>query len=762
MKSTSMTPVNEIPPAPVEAADAAALAGSGSGALIEARGLNWFLQGPTTTYALGVTAEGHLVNRHWGGRLKAVDTAAWRPRLARPMLVHPAGTGPEVSLETVLAEYPAAGGGDFRTPAIEVEHADGARVLNPLYAGHRIIRGKPALSGLPATYVEDDAEAETLEIELVDETGGVRVFLLYTVFAEHDAIARSVRIRNCGDTPIRLLRVLSASVDLPEEACARWLHLAGAWAREAGVVEAAIRPGLQSVESRRGVSSHQHNPAFALLGPDAAEEQGEVWGFSLVYSGNFLAAVEREPYGLTRAQIGLNPAGFTWRLEPGGELQSPEAVLVFSDAGVGAMSRTYHRLFRTRLARGPYRDAARPVQFNNWAVTYFDFTETQLIGLAGQARRIGAELFVLDDGWFGRRDNDQSSLGDWIAHARKLPNGVRGLAEAVNREGLAFGLWLEPEMVSPDSDLHRAHPDWCLHVPGRERSLFRAQLVLDFSREDVREAMYARVAALLASAPIAHVKWDMNRYFTEVGSAGREPGRQAETAHRYVLGVYAFLERLTRDFPRVLWENCSSGGGRFDPGMLHYMPQTWTSDNSDAISRVSIQLGTSLFYPPSTIGAHITGMIPHQIRRQTPLRTRGLVAMTGAFGLQLNLPRLEAGELAEVVELVALKKRLDPLLRTGDLYRLKDFRRDPDAAWMFAAPDASEVFVVHVRGLVEANGPLRRLRLRGLAPDRCYRDEFTGAIFPGEMLLRHGLIIAGNTDFEAQAWHLRAMPPGPA
>lgn len=715
----------------------------------------WFLQTPGSTYALSITAEGFLQHWHWGARIEPTRLDELRPRLYRAFAPNVAGIpDATLSFDTLPAEYPFPGTGDFRVPAIEIEHADGTRALRLRYHAHRKIAGKPKLPGLPATYIESDCEAETLEIDLVDERDTLVVTLSYTVFADHDAIARSVRIVNQGPQPCRVLAASSASVDFGERAGWRWLHLSGAWARERSVVDTSLRAGLQSIESRRGTSSHQHNPFFAVLAPDAGEEHGEVFGFSLVYSGNFLARIELDQFDTARAQIGLNPSGFSWLLEPGATFQTPEAVLVFSSAGLGAMSRTYHRLYRTRLCRGHYRDQPRPILINNWEATYFDFDEARLVDLARRAHAIGVELFVLDDGWFGQRNDDRTSLGDWQANPQKLPHGIEGLAAAINREGLQFGLWLEPEMVSPDSDLYRQHPDWCLHIAGRGRSTGRHQLVLDFSRTEIVEATCAQLSALLRGAPIRYVKWDMNRHLTEVASAGRSPERQAETAHRHVLGLYALLEKLTAEFPEVLFEGCSGGGGRFDPGMLHYMPQIWTSDNSDAISRLFIQHGTSLVYPLSAMAAHISAVPNHQVGRTTPLETRGLVAMTGAFGLELDLARCTTEELDGLARHVAQNRAWRTLLATGELYRLKNPFHGPEAAWMVVSPDQSEALVFEVRILSAANGPLQRLRLRGLRPSAQYRETQSNRVYFGDVLMAHGVLFQDDHDFKARVLHL--------
>ena len=403
------------------------------------------------------------------------------------------------------------------------------------------------------------------------------------------------------------------------------------------------------MESTRGASSHQHNPFIALLRKDTTEDNGEVYGFNFVYSGNFLAQAEVDQFNNTRVTMGINPFDFSWKLDAGESFQTPEAVMVYSSEGLGDMSRTYHELYRTRLVRGTYRDKERPILVNNWEATYFDFNEEKILEIAKAGSELGIELFVLDDGWFGKRDDDRSSLGDWFVDHNKLPNGLGSLASNVKEMGLEFGLWFEPEMISVDSDLYREHPDWCLHVPGRSQSESRNQLVLDFSREDVCVEITKRVCDILASAPISYVKWDMNRHMTEIGSALLPADRQRETAHRYMLGLYKVMENITSSFPDVLFESCSGGGGRFDPGILYYMPQTWTSDNTDAVSRLKIQYGTSLVYPIVSMGAHVSAVPNHQVHRSTSMEMRGDVAMSGNLGYELDLTKL-SNEEKEIVK----------------------------------------------------------------------------------------------------------------
>jgi alpha-galactosidase len=664
--------------------------------------------------------------------------------------------------DPVALECPTAGGGDYRVPAIAVEHSDGSTVLDLGYVGHRVVRGKPAVTGLPATYVEDDDEAATLEVDLLDGPTGIAVTLSYTIFRDVPAVARSARIRNAGTVGLRLRCAMSASLDLPD---AHWdlVHLSGTWARERHVRVRRLELGRQSISSPRGSSGHQHNPFLALQRSNTAEEYGEAIGFSLVYSGNFLAEAEVEPFGTARVRVGIDPDTFAWILEPGDEFATPEAVIVYSDAGLGALSDAYHRLYRERLARGAWRDRPRPVLVNNWEGTYFDFTEERLLAVASVAADLGIELFVLDDGWFGRRDSDDSSLGDWFVDRRKLPNGIVGLARRVEALGLRFGLWIEPEMVSERSELFAAQPDWAIGVPGRARTEGRQQYVLDMSRPEIVDHLFAVLSDVLGAAPISYVKWDMNRYVTEPYSLALPPERQGEFFHRYILGVYALYERLTKAFPDILFESCAGGGGRFDPGLLAYAPQAWTSDQTDAIERLAIQWGTSLAYPLSSMGAHVSAVPNHQVGRITPLTTRAAVAFFGVFGYELDTTALTDDERRDVREQVAFYKTHREVLQRGRFVRLRSpFEGDGnDTAWMAISDDARRGIVGFYRVLSRAVPGPDRLRLRGLDRRLAYRvsawpagaDAMARAnegVRGGDELMQAGLLLVASRDEAAQ------------
>lgn len=618
--------------------------------------------------------------------------------------------------------YPTSGRGDYRVPALVAVASDGSTGSTLRYARHRIEPGKPALDGLPSTYIEAADEGETLEVTLVDADTGLEVDLRFTIFVDRPVIARSATIRNGGSHAIDLRTAMSLALDLPDS---DWImvSLAGAWAREAHVVERALGVGRSSIASTRGTSSAQHNPFLALRRPSTNETAGEALGFSLIYSGNFLAEVEVESLGTTRVRVGIEPDTFTWRLEPQATFVTPEAIVAWTASGLGDLSDAFHRLFRERLVRGPWRDRPRPVLLNSWEAAYFQFDADRLVEIAHAGSELGVELFVLDDGWFGRRDDDTSSLGDWVVHSGKLPDGLDGVVRRVTDLGMSFGLWIEPEMVNVDSDLFRAHPDWAIGIPGRPRTESRHQLVLDLGRPEIVDHLTEVLTELLGSAPIRYVKWDMNRNITEPFGVGLPPDRQGEFFHRYILGVYELYRRLTGTFPEILFESCASGGARFDPGMLAFAAQAWTSDDTDAIERLRIQWGTSLVYPLSSMGAHVSAVPNHQVGRLTPLATRAAVAFFGIFGYELDPTTLSGPERAEIAAQVAFYKRHRGLFQRGRLHRLDSpFEGDRDeVAWMVTADDGNHAIVGIYQILAEASPKARRVRLRGLDAAATYR-----------------------------------------
>ena len=690
------------------------------------------------SYIFRVYEDGKLLQLYYGAVVPERDYSYLVELQHRPMTTYRKEGDLRYSLEHVRQEFPEYGTTDFRHPAICLRQENGSRITDFVYVSHQIVDGKPALEGLPATYTETQTEAKTLILTLRDEVTEVEVQLFYTIFADWPVITRSSKVINQGRETCYLESLASLSLDLPD-ADYDWLQLSGAWARERHIKERSLQQGIQSIESTRGISSPHHNPFVALKRPETTEFSGPVLGTALVYSGNFLIQAEVDTYDVTRLQLGINPFGFEWKLAAGQSFTSPEALLVYSERGLNGMSQVFHQLFRRRLARGYWRERARPVLINNWEATYFDFSENQLLELAEKAQDVGVELFVLDDGWFGQRTNDRAGLGDWFVNPERLPKGLGSLAERIHGLGMQFGLWFEPEMVNKDSQLYRTHPDWLLAVPDRQPHHGRNQFVLDYSRPEVVDEIFERLSAVIEEAQLDYIKWDMNRPLTDVFSAAWPADQQGEIFHRYVLGVYDLYERLISWYPRLLFESCSSGGGRFDLGMLYYAPQAWTSDDSDAIERLKIQYGTSLLYPLSSMGAHVSIVPNHQTNRLTPLKTRGNVAFFGSFGYELDLNQLSPEELAEVREQIAFYKRHRDLIHNGTFYRLRSpFKGDGQTAWMLVSQDQNTALLGTFKALNQVNRSHQRLQLKGLAADKVYRLE--GRAYTGAELMRVGLV----------------------
>lgn len=712
------------------------------------------LDTPHTSYVMGLADGKWLGHIYYGPRLAGTDLL-WALQLeSRPCTPETLPAESATFFDCFPQEYPAANAGDFRECCLGVRTARGEVDCLPAYQGYTVFPGKPALEGLPATFGGAE-DCETLCIRLRDAETGIEAELLYTVFSSLDVITRSARITNIGSEPVLLERALSACLSLPYEG-QQLITLPGAWARERAVQRQELAIGEQGVFSARGISSAQAQPFLALVSQNATQEHGKVWGMHLVYSGSFLAKVQRDQYDRLRAVIGIHPQDFCWKLEPGAAFQTPEAVLVCSDAGLGGMTRTLHDLYRNHLLRGRWRNQPRPVLINNWEATYFSFDEEKLLRIARRAAELNIELFVLDDGWFGRRNDDTTSLGDWQVNRAKLPHGLDGLARQINALGLRFGLWMEPEMVSPDSDLYRAHPDWVIRTANHAPLLCRSQLVLDLSRPEVEEYVWGQLAATLRSANISYLKWDMNRPLTNLGSAALPADRQGELGHRYVLALYRLQQRLLDTFPELLLENCASGGGRFDPGMLFYSPQIWCSDDTDAIERLRIQEGTALLYPLSCIGAHVSDCPNHLLGRVTPFETRGIVAMAGTFGYELDITRISEAEQQAIPGQIARYHQFASLIQSGDYYRLSSAESGLDAQ-LVVSKDRSEALLTLVHVLNGANRHGRCLRLQGLEPSAIYAVQGTGTRYAGDALLQLGLPVKPAVrDFQAeQVWLVR-------
>ena len=647
------------------------------------------------------------------------------------------------SLGNVKQEYPAYGTTDQRRPALDIKQPNGNQITDFKYVSHKIYAGKRKLTGLPATYVEDESEATTLEINLYDELIQVTLCLQYTIFENSAALARSVKFSNDSDQKYQLKTALSLNLDLPD-ANYEWLQFSGAWGRERHLHKTPLRPGIQAINSARGASSHMQNPFVILKRPFTTEEQGEALGVSFVYSGNFLAQAEVDEYSVTRLQIGIDPFQFSWCLKPNETFQTPEAILAYTSEGLNQLSQTFQKLYTTRLARGYWRDKERPILINNWEATYFDFTEEKLLSIAKKAKELGIELFVLDDGWFGERTKETAGLGDWYVNRNRLKNGISGLSRKIHDLGMMFGLWFEPEMVNKDSDLYRKHPDYIIETPKRHASHGRKQYVLDFSRKEVVDNIYEQLVKILDEGEIDYIKWDMNRNITECYSIAYPSEQQGEIMHRYILGVYDLYERLIERYPKILFESCASGGGRFDAGMLYYAPQAWTSDDSDAIERLKIQYGTSFGYPQSMMGAHVSASPNEQLGRNTPLKIRGDVAFFGAFGYELDLDKLSSTELASIKKQIELMKKYRSIFQYGTFYRLKSPFEGNIVSWMVVSEDKSQAIVGYYKILNDVNCEYRRLCLPGLDADTLYNvQEELGSYlgnFTGDELANIGLV----------------------
>lgn len=719
------------------------------------------------SYIFKILKNGQLGHLYYGKRLRDIeDYGHLVEESRRDMAACPTEEDNYFSLESLMQEYPTYGNGDVRYGAYEIIWENGSNITEFEYRSHRIYAGKKPLKALPATYVEEEEEADTLEITLRDRQNDVKMILSYTIFRLYPALARSVRFVNDSAKKIALSSALTACVDFPDKDYVM-VDLAGAWARERHIRERKLDYGVQSIHSMRGCSSHQFNPFLALKRKNTDECTGEIYGFSFVYSGNFLAQVEVDNYDVTRVLMGIHPEGFCWELKSGESFQTPEVVMVYSDSGMNAMSQTYHSLYRTRLARGVWRDKVRPILINSWEAAYFDFNEKRILELARAASAIGVELFVLDDGWFGHRDDSTSSLGDWYPHQEKLPGGLKRLAEQIRDMGLDFGLWIEPEGVNRDSDLYREHPEWVLGEPGRTISQSRNQLLLDFSKKEVVDHIYGMLEKIFADVPVSYVKWDMNRNMAEVFSGGAGRSAQGMVRHKYILGVYELYERLTTRFPNILFESCASGGARFDPGILYYAPQGWASDNTDAMDRLKIQYGTSLVYPVSCIGSHVSAAPNHQTFRHTPLRTRANVAYFGTFGYEMDITKLTEEELEELRRQICFMKEHRSLIRQGNFYRLKSPFEGNETAWIVVSQDQTEALVGYYRLLQPVNGPLTRLKLQGVAENYLYSVNGEGAYF-GDELLQVGMITSdyaagvlkngmkGQGDYFSQIYYLKA------
>ena len=724
------------------------------------------LDTPNSSYCIFINERGYIGHAYYGSKIGQDDVSYLTRNKEYGFADNPVFREKSSFLDFFPQELPTDGLGDFRESALAVSDSQGHNAIELKYKSHTITKGTKALPGLPAVF-GDAGTSSTLEITATDDILGAEATLVYTIFEELDAIIRSVKIKNTGNSTLFIKKALSLALDIDDDNF-DVITLNGSWGRERHIDRHPIHMGKQGVCSNRGESSHQEHPFIALLDHKADWDSGRVYGINFIYSGNFIADVQKNQFNNVRAVMGINPENFCWKLEAGSEFDTPQAVLVYSEAGLNAMSRTFHDLYRDHLIRSPYKKSNRPILINNWEATYFDFDTDKLIAIAREASKDGIEMFVMDDGWFGHRSFDDSSLGDWTVNENKLKGGLKHLVDEVNKLGMKFGIWFEPEMISPDSDLYRAHPDWAIQIPGREPGMSRQQLVLDITRKEVEDHTYESVAKILRSANIEYVKWDMNRQLTDIGSAALPADQIGEFYHRYVLAVYRLQERLLTEFPKLLLENCSGGGARFDPGMFFYSPQIWCSDDTDAIERLAIQEGTSLIYPLSTMGAHVSVCPNHAIGRVTPFKTRGYVALSGTFGYELDITKLPPEERAMIPGQVALYKKYSDLVRNGDYSRIASYSENNEYdCWASISKDKSKALITFVQVLYRANYKTRFIKVKGLKSESQYRvtwpdekeKDFPAMELSGLTLANAGLPVRREWgDFRAQLIYIEEMP----
>ena len=697
------------------------------------------LQTKNTTYQMQVDRYGFLLHLYYGkktdGCMDYLLTYYDRGFSGNP---YDAGEDRTYSMDTLPQEFPCYGNGDFRSTAFAVENADGSMSCDLRYKSHKIFDGKYNLEGLPAVYASEE-EAQTLEILMEDPVTGVKVVLLYGVLPAQDIITRSVSVKNESSGKIYLNKIESASLDFLYGDY-ELLTFYGRHAMERNVQRVPVVHGTQKIGSVRGTSSHQYNPMMILAEKETTEDKGNCYAMSFVYSGCFQGEVLKDQLNQTRMMLGLQEEAFRYPLETGEMFQAPEVILSYSSEGMNRLSQNLHHCIRQHICRGKYKEEIRPILINSWEAAYFDFTGDTIYELAKAAKEVDIDMLVMDDGWFGKRDDDNSGLGDWFVNEKKLGGTLGNLIKRINDLGVKFGIWIEPEMVSEDSDLYRKHPDWALTVPGRNPVRSRNQLVLDFSRKEVVDEIYDQICKVLDQGNIEYVKWDMNRSLMDVySSVTRDQGR---VLHDYVLGLYDFLERLVQRYPNLLIEGCSGGGGRFDAGMMYYTPQIWCSDNTDAIDRLRIQYGTSFGYPVSVVGSHVSAVPNHQTGRKTPLHTRGVVAMSGTFGYELNLMKLSEEEKQEIREQIAEYKSYAPIIQNGLYYRLSDPTTEEICAWEFVHTDEKEqskVLLNIVMQVIHGNMTVNYVKLQGLEETAVYREEKSGKRYTGAALMYGGM-----------------------
>lgn len=714
----------------------------------------FFLNGKSYSYVMAVNGIGMLQHIYYGKKLSPSDAAFLWEAHGEAYAPHADDFNYDMRTDVMLSECGSYARGDFREPTVVIERADGARMSRFRYLSHRIVKGAIPLKEMPCARQAD----ETLVITLKDDFSETEIDLKYSLSDASDVLVRSLAVRNGGSDPVKVQKAFSFCADLPDtRRNFSALRLTGAWARERTPIVSPLAEGVLRLRSSRGYSSHQMNPFLALIEESADEERGECYGFALLYSGSFALTAELTHNGITRVQGGIGDEFFSWKLDAGETLETPQAALCYSAQGLGGMSREYHDFFRTAIVDPKYVYARRPIVVNNWEATYFDFDNEKLFSIIDEAAKLGIDTFVLDDGWFGKRDSDTSGLGDWTVNENKLKGGLGAVIGRCKEKGLKFGLWFEPEMVSEDSDLFRAHPDWAIAKAGVEPCRGRNQLILDFTRKEVVDHIFEAVSKILQENDISYVKWDKNREMTENFTKNLPPDRQGEFSHRYTLGFYDLAKRLTEAFPDVFFEGCAGGGGRFDGGALYYFPQIWTSDDTDGLERTKIQWGTSILYPVSSMSCHVSACPNHQTRRTTPFATRGAIASLGATGYELDLTKLPDEEKEQVKNQVENYKRIDELVLKGDLYRLSDPFRTNYFCEMLVSKDKAHAYFVGEEFRADPCDHERVLRLHGLDAQKIYRIEELGLTASGAALMNAGLILPRLQDCGAWTWHIEEV-----
>ena len=722
-----------------------------------------------STYQMKVDEQNMLIHTYYGNRTDDTDCSYLIRMADRGFSGNIPGTDRErvYSLDFLPQEFPVYGDGDYRVDCLKADLGSGVQDGMFFFDSYQIREGKYNIPGLPAFFSSEKSEGETLEIVLKDAVEEVYVHLLYGVFEELDIITRAAVVENRTEGDIQISRIMSACLDL---GMGKYdlIHFYGKHAGERQMERNSLPHGITELRSTRGTSSHQHNPFVILADKDTTESTGECYSASFLYSGGFHAQAEVDQFNQTRLVIGIDDYDFSWKLKKGESFSTPEVCLTYSADGFSKLSQTLHQAIVSNLIRSCWKDRVRPILVNNWEATYFDFNKDNLIAIAKEAAELNLDMLVLDDGWFGKRDDDFSGLGDWFVNEKKLCGTLSELVKEVHDMGLSFGLWFEPEMISEDSDLYRAHPDWALVIPGRQPIRSRSQLVLDMSREDVTDYLTERICDIVEKADIQYIKWDMNRCMSEVYSHTASAADQGKVMHQYILGVYRLYEKLTGRFPEILFESCASGGGRFDPGMLYYAPQGWNSDDTDAAERVRIQYGTSMCYPISSMGSHVSVVPNHQLNRITSLHTRANVAYFGTFGYELDLNKLTDEEIAEVKAQIIFMKEYRELIQFGNFYRLKSPFDGNETVWMTVSEDKRKALVFWYRERNVVNAEFTRVRLQGLDPDLIYKNEYNGTENYGDELMNLGLlttdVTAGEptnedlpcTDYESRIYVLTA------